>query len=42
MTSMHVALHEIRRLSLLNYISNEFENSFFQRVGFKGIWYLKM
>ena len=39
---MHVALHEIRRLSLLDYIYWWVRELFFQRVGFKGIWYLKM
>ena len=40
---MHVALHKIRRLSLLNYVYVWVQQPFFfQRVGFKGIWYLKM
>ena len=45
---MHVPLHKIRRLSLLNYMYVWVRQLFvclvffFQRVGFKGIWYLKM
>ena len=41
MTSVHVTLHEIRRLSLLNYISNEFENFFFRELDLKAFGILK-